>query len=326
VLQPVEGGKSVSVIMCVYTEARWDLLLRAANSIGSQTSPPTEIIIVVDHNEKLRQRLRGLGVPEWRVIENRHLRGLSGARNSGVELASGEIVAFLDDDAMAVPDWLEHLTRPFIDANVAGVGGWVEPEWSGAMPAWWSPAFNWVVGCSYSGMALDMAAIRNPIGASMAIRRGLIMDSGGFSVGLGRVGGVPLGCEETELCLRIVASEPSLRFVHSTCAIVYHHVPSDRGSLRYFLARCVAEGVSKARVAMLAGPTAALASEQKYLSSTIPRTVYEEIVARPRKRAACQRIGMIVVGVVVTVAGYAYSRIAQALSTSEGATVSSRQH
>ena len=248
-----------------------------------------------------------MGVEQWIVVENRYARGLSGARNSGVERARGDILAFLDDDATAAPDWLEEMTRPFTDANVAGVGGWVEPEWAGPVPRWWSSALNWVIGCSYSGMAPDMARIRNPIGASMAIRRELIVEGGGFVRGLGRIGGIPLGCEETELCIRIAASAPSLRFVHSTSAVVWHHVPTSRGSVRYVVARCIAEGASKAKVAKLVGPRASLASEHKYLRSTIPRAIYRQIVGRPYKLAGAQRIAMLCVGVVVTVASYAYA-------------------
>jgi glycosyltransferase involved in cell wall biosynthesis len=112
---------TVSVVVCAYTMARWHLLGRALESVRSQTVPAVEILLVVDHCPELLARAEEL--PGVRVFANVGPRGLSGARNTGVAAARGEVVAFLDDDAMAAPDWLEHLLRPYDDPGVVGVGG-----------------------------------------------------------------------------------------------------------------------------------------------------------------------------------------------------------
>src|SRR5919202_688038 len=92
----------VSVVICAYTEARWDDLVAAVESVQCQTAPPPEIVVVIDHNPGLLARVCR-HIPGVVVIENREPRGLSGARNSGLATAQGAVIAFLDDDAVAEP-------------------------------------------------------------------------------------------------------------------------------------------------------------------------------------------------------------------------------
>ncbi|MCA1607692.1 MAG: glycosyltransferase, partial [Acidobacteria bacterium] len=99
---------SISVVICAYTEDRWDDILAAVGSVLSQDVGPHEIIVVVDHNPSLYARLES-DLPDVIVIKNGQARGLSGARNTGVAVAGGDVVAFLDDDAMAAPGWLRFL-------------------------------------------------------------------------------------------------------------------------------------------------------------------------------------------------------------------------
>src|SRR2546429_7233610 len=121
----------VSVIICTYTEMRWDNLVAAVASVRRQTLPPRCIILVIDHNPALLERAQAYFTGIM-VVENKEARGLSGARNSGIAAASSEFIAFLDDDAIASPDWLMLLCCEFNDAQVMGVGGEVIPRWSGS--------------------------------------------------------------------------------------------------------------------------------------------------------------------------------------------------
>ena len=86
---------NASVIICAYTEERWDDLLQAVESIQRQTLPPREIIVVIDHNPRLFERLQAplKGVI---LIQNTEQRGLSGARNCGIARATGAHLAFLE--------------------------------------------------------------------------------------------------------------------------------------------------------------------------------------------------------------------------------------
>lgn len=296
---------TVSVVVCAYTMARWHLLGRALESVRSQTAPVVEILLVVDHCPELLARAEEL--PGVRVFANVGPRGLSGARNTGVAAASGEVVAFLDDDAMAAPDWLEHLLRPYDDPGVVGVGGHVVAEWEGGKPAWFPPEFNWVVGCSYVGQPTVSSVVRNPIGANMSFRRAALLAVGGFSADVGRVGARPLGCEETELSIRVARRDPTASIVLEPRAVVRHHVPGDRSRWGYFWRRCWAEGLSKASVSRLTDPRSALSSERSYALRTLPRGAARgmaDAVRRGESGGAARALA-IGAGLTITTAGYA---------------------
>src|SRR3712207_5615383 len=99
---PASSTYKCSVIICAYTEKRWRDLVAAVESLRQQTLSPQEIIVVVDHNPALLERVQH-ELPDVIAVENQEPHGLSGARNSGLVVASGEIIVFLDDDAFAEP-------------------------------------------------------------------------------------------------------------------------------------------------------------------------------------------------------------------------------
>jgi cellulose synthase/poly-beta-1,6-N-acetylglucosamine synthase-like glycosyltransferase len=308
-MQGPTGTPATSVVICAYTMARWDLLRRAVRSVRSQTAPALEILLVVDHCPAMLSRARELG-DDVRVCANVEPRGLSGARNTGVAAARGDVVAFLDDDAAAAPDWLEHLTAPYGDPRVAGVGGRVVAEWEGGRPAWFPEEFDWVVGCSYTGLPSELAPVRNPIGANMSFRRESLVRVGGFSAAVGRVGARPRGCEETELSIRISRRDPASVVVLEPRAVVRHHVPAERSRWDYFWRRCWAEGCSKASVSQLTDARSALASERSYVRQTLPRGVVRGLadVVRRGEAVGISRSLAIVAGLGVTAAGYGVGR------------------
>ena len=106
----------------------------ALDSVRTQTVPPKQTIVVVDYNVELYKRLI-FTVPDAVIVENTGPKGLSGARNTGTAVAKAEIVAFLDDDAEAAPDWLERLAALYDDPDVLAVGGRVEPLWEAGRPS-----------------------------------------------------------------------------------------------------------------------------------------------------------------------------------------------
>ena len=107
----------ISVIICTYTERRWEDLLAAVDSVRKQTLAANEIIVVVDHNPQMLRRVQEY-LSDVIAIENKEQRGLSGARNSGIARAQGSLIAFLDDDASATLDWLRLLQADLEDPQV----------------------------------------------------------------------------------------------------------------------------------------------------------------------------------------------------------------
>jgi GT2 family glycosyltransferase len=295
---------TASVVICAYTADRWAQIVAAVASVRRQTTPALEIILAVDHNPQLARRARA-ELPGLVVTENVETPGLSGTRNAGVALARGTLVAFLDDDAVAEPDWLEHLVAAYDAPEVLGVGGSVEPSWAAGRPRGFPPEFDWVVGCTYRGLPDRSGPVRNLIGANMSLRRDVLERVGGFRGGVGRVGRIPSGCEETELCIRASQRLPGGRFVYEPRARVHHAVPASRGRWRYFGSRCFAEGVSKARVAAWRGPADALASERVYATRTLPLGLLRDGRAALRgDGGALVRMAAIAAGLLVTAAGY----------------------
>jgi len=299
-----------SVIICAYTLDRWADLVDAVKSCSIQSLPPFEVILVIDYNVDLERRAREefVGV---NVVANHLTKGLSGARNSGVLAARGDVLVFLDDDAYADTKWLEELCRPLESDEVVGSGGWIVPHWPADPPRWFPATFLWVLGCSYDGLPPSGGTIRNPIGASMAMKREVFQTVGGFTSGIGRVGSVPLGCEETELCIRYAHERPDHKFILARDAIVHHRVPNSRLTTKYFVSRCWAEGLSKAAVSTLVGAGSGLSSEANHLTQAIPReiaTSLVSIVTSPRH--ALRRITLIVSGSFIAAAGLVRGTIA----------------
>jgi O-antigen biosynthesis protein len=298
---------TVSVVICAYTARRWEALTEAVASVQAQTQPPLETIVVVDHNPELLERAAA-GFRHVTVVANAGARGLSGARNTGVAQASGDVVAFLDDDARADPEWLAELTGCYEDPAVVGAGGVVEPRWHQGEARDWLPAeFFWTIGCSYTGLPSEVTPIRNPIGANMSFRRDAIQRAGGFREGVGRLDATPLGCEETELAVRVSNALPGTTILHVPRARVDHLVEPDRSCWPYFRSRCWSEGISKAIVARHVGRDAGLASERSYATRTLPRGVITGIADALRgDLGGLTRAAVILAGLAITAAGYAW--------------------
>jgi glycosyltransferase involved in cell wall biosynthesis len=296
---------TISVVICAYTEDRWAPLLAAVESVQAQTLPAREVIVVIDHNPRLLARVRAR-YPQITTIENSAQQGLSGARNCGITAASGEIIAFLDDDATAAPDWLALLTAGYGDERVLGIGGQIDPLWAEEPPGWFPAEFNWVLGCNYLGLPTEATAIRNMIGANMSFRRDVFLAIGGFRPGMGRLGTIPLGCEETELCIRVQQRYPWAILRYEPRARVRHLVTPNRTTMRYFLSRCWSEGRSKVIVTQLTGAEDGLASERTYTFFVLPRGVLRglrDAVLR-LDPGGLGRAGAIIAGLGVTATAY----------------------
>ncbi|TRO66176.1 MULTISPECIES: glycosyltransferase family 2 protein [unclassified Streptomyces] len=299
----------ISVVVCVYTEDRWEDILAAVDSVLAQSRPALETLLVVDHNQALLDRLskeykETEGV---RVLANAGPRGLSAGRNTGIAASYGDVIAFLDDDAVAERDWLLHFAEGYEDPLVMAVGGRTMPIWaSGRRPAWFPEEFDWVVGCTYKGLPPGRVQVRNVLGGNASFRRSAFDAAGGFATGIGRDGDKrPLGCEETELCIRLTHARPEAILLIDDRAVIHHRVPEAREHFAYFRTRTYAEGLSKALVARSVGAGKGLESERRYTTRVLPagvaRGLRDALLARP---GGAGRAAAIVAGVVTAAGGY----------------------
>ena len=314
---------SAAVVICAYTEERWEELVAAVASVRTQTLAPSELVVVVDNNPALLARARAK-IEGATVVANSHAPGNSGARNTGIEVTRAPIVAFIDDDAVADERWLEALLPCYEDATTLGAGGPVLPLWRTRRPRWFTDEFNWVIGCTWTGMAAPDGAIRNPIGTNFSVRRDVIVAVGGFEGRLGRLvraGKVVAGtADETEVCIRASRIHPDGVFRLVPGARVHHHVPPARATWRYYRERCRLEGTSKAVLTKLVGADSGLASERRYVRSVLPRGVWREL--RHGGRTGPLRAGAIVAGLAFT--GSAYLRAQLALRRAGAGDLSDR--
>lgn len=304
---------TASVAICAYTMRRWDNLGAAVGSVLRQLRPGDECLVIIDHNAELLSKARTELEGEIRVLANSGPQGLSGARNTAIAASRGDILAFLDDDAVASELWLDQMRSALADPEVFAVGSAALPQWPGSgRPTWFPPEFDWVVGCSYLGLPAARADVRNVIGAAMAFRREAFELAGVFSTVVGRIGTAPTGCEETELCIRLRHARPTARVSYLPDVAVAHHVTADRLSLSYFLRRCAGEGRSKARVSRLVGAGDALASERTYVRQTLPRGIRRELRRGLRgDLGGWSTSALIVAGAFLTGCAYVRGRLAR---------------
>jgi glycosyltransferase involved in cell wall biosynthesis len=300
-----------SVVICAYTEDRWDDLVAAVESVQRQSVRAREIIVVVDHNPRLLERARA-GLANVVVVENKEPRGASGSKNSGALAARGAIVAFLDDDAEARPGWLAQLLAAYASPDVLGVGGAIEPRWPGARPSWFPDEFNWVVGCTYRGLPERRAPVRNLIGANMSFRRE-VFDEVRLYHEIGHIGSRPFGGSDPDFCIRVGRRWPEKILLYEPGARVYHRVSATRARLGYFRLRCYNEGLSKSMLTRRVGIQAGLSSERSYTLRTLPRGVLRGLadVLAHGDGWGLARACTIVAGLAITLSGYAIGSIAQ---------------
>ncbi len=306
---------TASVIICAYTMDRWDDINAAIASVRDQTIPAHEIILVVDGNIELQRRAETefAGIT---VVTNSHMQGLCGGRMTGAELATGSIIVFLDDDAVADPQWLDELLRGYRSQHVLGVGGRIVPLWRAPEPSWFPEEFYWVIGSTYKGMNIGPhGEIRNMIGANMSVRADVLHRSGGFTGELGRVGGAlssANSCDDTEFCIR-AKNVCGGEWIYRPMARVHHSVPASRTTWEYFVHRCRMEGTSKAVIGDLIGSKDGLSSERRYVV-TLASSVLGYVVRGQFRRAMAVCLGLAITTVAYVKTKRARDRVQRSMA------------
>lgn len=222
----------ISVVVCTHNNA--SLLRNALRSLSAQTlSASRREVLVVDNASTDETGQAAAEFPEAAYVHEPRL-GLSIARNAGVRNSRAPIIAFLDDDAEADPNWLEALLEGYANFDQAwAVGGRVDPIWGGPVPEWLTEQHHRSL--SLVDWGPTMRALRWPervIGVNCSFRRRVFDAFGLFDECLGRIGQALLGHEDTEIQQRIHASGHQV--VYAPRAVVRHYVPASRMTREYF--------------------------------------------------------------------------------------------
>jgi cellulose synthase/poly-beta-1,6-N-acetylglucosamine synthase-like glycosyltransferase len=306
---------TVSVVICAYTEDRWLQLKKSVASVEAQTSPPIEIIVCIDHNEELLRRTeeyfgqaRPAGAMPLIVLANKYNGHLGSARNTAAEFASGEVLAFLDDDAAAAADWLERLLAPYDDERVGAVGGAPLPVFEARRPRWFPHEFDWVFGCAYRGLPLTRAPLAHLIGANMSARRSALREIGGFHSD---------DHDDMDMCHRIAYARH--RVLYEPLAIVYHFVPAARTTWHYFWRRCYLVNQGKVEAFANMQEASSLDAELTFVARTLTTGVLAEI--RPVIRGdlyGLARVGAMIAGIALAGLGHLSGKLRLRGSSREG--------
>jgi glycosyltransferase involved in cell wall biosynthesis len=230
----------ISVILCTYNRCR--SLTRALESVSTSAMPKSVDwqVLIVDNNSK--DETREVAESFCRrdpnhfqyVFESQ--QGKSFALNRGIRDASGDILAFIDDDIIVEPGWLFELTRPLADDQWAGTGGRVYLPKDFTPPSWMAIEGNQSLLSILALFDLGSEACmlsKPPIGNNMAFRKEVFEKYGGFRIDLGPTPGSEIRYEDTEFGSRVMNGGEKILYVPS--AIVRHDVEERRLKKGYFL-------------------------------------------------------------------------------------------
>ena len=296
---PAPALPRATVVICVYTEKRWDDIVAAVGSVRAQDVRAAEVLVVVDHNPALLERARATAFGPTAG---------AGAAPTRTGRACPEL-ATPPSPPRPATWWCSSTTTPrpgragcgallapYADPDVVAVGGVAHPRFPerapgpAAQPGERAPTRP--VSSTGSSAAPTPASpptqaeVRNLMGCNMSVRREVFARVGGFAEDLGRIGRNPLGCEETELCIRVRQAYRRMgreaRIVFEPAAQVDHRVSADRVRWAYLRRRSWSEGLSKAAVSRLVGSDDALSTE---------RSLRGDGAARERCCGSCGRDG-----------------------------------
>lgn len=247
----------ISVVVCTYNRA--DLLPDCLRSLAEQTLDPHRFeVIVVDNNstDNTKQVVADFlhKYSHFRLVEESR-QGLSHARNCGWKEARGEYVAYVDDDARAVPDWIERIVHNFAEIvpKPIAVGGEIHPFYDVPPPAWFTDDFELRTWGNMSGFLRPPKLMIGFSGSNMAFQRRVLEAYEGFSSSFGMKGAEFGIGEETDLFFKIHLKEPY--FWYDPAIRVYHLTPARNMKVRY-----------RARRAFCAGRSHAVISGRRFLS------------------------------------------------------------
>lgn len=293
--------RDVSVIIPAYSLDRWELTCLAISSVLDQTVLPGEILVCIDHNPELFERFRAhIGKLESsvtvRAIESKYKGHQAASRTTGVEIATGEYLVFLDDDASADSNWLQVMLDALDRPGVIAVGGAPLPIYSKPRPVWFPFEFDWIFGCSYAGLPTTAQPVLHLIGTTIAARRNDLKAIDGFHFDV---------FEDLDMCHRLLQLSPKSILLYEPAAIVRHYVHEDRLSWSYFWRRVFWVNRVKVTVMRTLGDGANLTAERRFVRQALLRgTVRGLRESFGGDATGILRSGATIIGISLAALGY----------------------
>jgi glycosyltransferase involved in cell wall biosynthesis len=260
----------ISIIISTYSIDRYGDLVDLLESIKIQTYKDIEIIIIIDKDRELYNKIERIACDKYKNIKtvfNPKNRGLSYSRNVGIKCATGDIITFIDDDAIPVPKWAEVIVNTFDSDDVGAVTGDIIPLWEHEDMSWFPKELHWMISCSYIMTPSSKCEIERGFGTNMSFRSNLIDKIGMFNTNLGINGRKWVGGEDTDMFLRVrdsgkkIIFDPDVRVLHKICV---HRV-----GIRNIMKRAFDGGVSLVYMSNIRSYDVKKSTEKDYLKKLI---------------------------------------------------------
>ena len=244
----------ISIITPCYTTERLKDIIELLDSIQVQTYKNIEVLIVAERSLELagtiRRYVEEKGYSDVQVLYNEEEWGSYSSRNLGIKQARGDILAFIDDDALILPDWAEETAQAYAeDDSIIGLTGPILPLWEDDSMSWFPKELYWIFSCTYWDWT-EKTEVRNGYGTNISFRREAFNRCGLFKSSLeandsGKSDWQRPGAKETEFSLR-VTQETGKRIIYHPKVRVRHKVYRYRLSTDFIAKRAYWEGYAKA--------------------------------------------------------------------------------
>jgi glycosyltransferase involved in cell wall biosynthesis len=244
----------ISIIVPCYSLERLGDIYELLDSVNAQTYHNIETLVVAERSPELASNISSYvkekGYGNIKAIYNEGDWGSYSARNLGIEQAQGDVLAFIDDDALLFPDWAEETARSYAeDDSVIGLTGPILPLWQDSSMSWFPRELYWIFSCTYWDWT-EKREVRNGYGTNISFLRQAFDAYGLFknSLETGERGGSDWqrpGAKETEFSVR-VTQKTGKRIVYNPNIRVKHKVYRYRLSTGFIAKRSYWEGYAKA--------------------------------------------------------------------------------
>ncbi len=285
--RPSEVEPRLTVCLCTHNRPAYVRDCLAA--LDRQTVGAARFgVLVVDSGSAPAARAALVGIvsahPNARLIALSR-PGVSLARNAGAHEVGEGYIAYIDDDAIAAPDWVERIIGAIRESPnpPAVLGGRILPLWEAPLPGWWPASLRGVLSIIETEgrgeyRSADLPPALEPYGANITLNVPAMLAAGGFGTTVGRRGDILLSDEEVQLAWRMQDAGQSVRY--DSRIVVQHRIQPARLTPTWLLSRLYWQGVSTVVSRRLLGHPGAVWRE-------LPRRLVVALTCAPS--ALCSR-------------------------------------
>jgi len=244
--------RAVGITVCVCTHDRPGYVRNCLDGLRQQTIGRDRFdVVLVDSGSPAAsaEALAAIAADYGARLIRLDCPGVSLARNAGAEAATAPWIAYIDDDAIPAPDWIERILAALArhDPPPAVIGGRILPKWESPLPLWWPRSLRGVLSIiEHEGQgeygAANLPPGLEPYAANMVVNVQAWRAIGGFGQSIGRHGGILLSDEEVQLAWALRDRGFPVRY--DSRITVHHQIQARRLNPAWLLSRLYWQGAS----------------------------------------------------------------------------------